>query len=229
LDANYRDSGLSEIARMRGCRVVSGIDWLIFQAMAAFEILVGRPITYEDMKGGLTSSPSHHYASVPGLSLIGMMGTGKTTIGKKLAAELSLDVIDTDEAVKKKMGDSISRIFEKYGEKYFRTMENRMIRRISGETQKKIYALGGGAVSNPENRNIIKNHSFVIWLWADSAQILARIQGDGRPLLDVEDRREQLIKLISSRKADYARASDLVVNAGRSLKDTIRKILDEIH
>jgi shikimate dehydrogenase len=229
LDANYRNSRLSEIALRRGCRVVSGTDWLISQAVAAFEIFLGRPIEYAAMKNGL-SSQSNHSDHSSGISLVGMMGTGKTTVGKKLASTMGLELIDTDKAIEEEAGVPISRIFELQGEDFFRTMENRMIRKIKEEPRKKIYALGGGAVSNPENRKIIKDHNFVVWLWAGPQKILERISAAGsRPLMNVTDKPGRLAELISGRLADYASASDLIINAAPPPEKIVRKIIDEVH
>jgi shikimate kinase len=158
-----------------------------------------------------------------------MMGAGKTTIGRKLSSVLGLEMTDTDEAVEKAAGARIPWIFRHRGEETFRLFEDQVIERLRGEPRREIFALGGGAVSRPKNRDIIKYQTFVIWLWAEPERLLERIPLESRPLLEGADRRGRLAELLSGRLADYARASDLVINANRSPEDIMRKIRDEIH
>ncbi len=228
LDANYRNSGLSEIARGRGCCVVSGICWLLSQAVPAYEIFTGHRVDLEDLRRGLPADTPRN-KDAAGISLIGMMGTGKTTIGKNLASLMDLGLIDTDETIEKETGASIHEVFQNRGEEFFRQLESKMVERLSGETRRKVYALGGGAVVRPENRVLIQGRTVVIWLWAGLRKILERTAGTERPLLDTADRSDRLAKLISSRLEGYARSADLIINANRSPEDVVRKIIDEIH
>lgn len=228
LDASYSHTKLSALARRRGCRVVDGSDWLLFQAAAAFHFFAGRQLDPEVLREALVSAAARR-VNRRDVSLIGMMGAGKTTVGKTLAAVRGLECIDTDAMVEKKAGISISRIFESRGEDLFRRLESRVLGQLGGEKRRTIYALGGGALSRPDNREIVKNHSFVIWLWTDPDQILNRIPPDGRPLLGTADRRRRLADILAARLPDYALASDLVIDANRPLENVVRKILDEVH
>lgn len=228
LDASYQYSKFSQLALQRGCRLVSGIDWLIFQAIPAFRFFTGRKIEYPKIKDALSESESYNKI-ISSISLVGMMGTGKTTIGQDLASALQMEVLDIDKAIEKEAGHQIPWIFKHQGEKVFRLLEHRIIQRLKTEPKKGIYALGGGAVSNPLNRQVIKNYSYVIWLWAGQKKILGRISREGRPLLDVSDKSQRLAELLSCRIADYARCSDLIINAEQPRKKIVRKIINEIH
>jgi len=228
LDANYRDPRQTEIARERGCRVIDGLDWLVAQAVPAFEYFTGRRIEPAVLTEALAHRDSPAGRASP-ISLVGMMGAGKTTIGTLLASALGSDLFDTDEAIENKTGDRIPSIFKRRGEMFFRKMEHQVIREMGAEPSRRIYALGGGAVTAARNRSILKRRSFVIWLWADPGRLLERIPPEGRPLLEGGDRQTALAGLMADRLADYARASDLIVNANRSPQDVVRKIRDEVH
>ncbi len=227
LDANYRDSKLSSIAGEKGCRLISGVDWLICQAAAAFQIFTGRTVTFQNLKQALESSASaKRKASI--ISLIGMMGSGKSSVGRRLASELKLEFVDTDEAIETETNARIPEIFEARGEAYFRRLEGRTIAGLIRGSRNAVLALGGGAVSIPENRERLKSRSLVIWLWADSEEILRRITASGRPLLRADDLPARLKEILSARLDDYARTSDLIVNANPPLEEVTRKIVDEI-
>lgn len=227
LDANYRDSGLKEIARGRGCRIVDGLDWLLSQAVPAFEILTGETAEMESMREAFAEESAGR-SRAAGISLIGMMGAGKSTIGEMLSAELGCASIDLDAEIIKTTGISIPRIFRERGEAHFRMAENETVGRVIAGGRKEIYSLGGGALMNPENRELVKSRSFVIWLWAETRELLKRIPAGGRPLLENGDRERRLAELMSARLPDYARASDLIVNANGSPERAVRKIIDEI-
>jgi len=228
LDANYKDSSLPAIARDRGCRVVDGLDWLLSQAVPAFEILTGCPAETESMREAFAANAAGR-SKAAAISLIGMMGAGKSTIGEMLSAELGCALIDLDVEIVKATGIPIPRIFREKGEAHFRMVENETAGRVIAGGKREIYSLGGGALMNPRNRELVKNRSFVIWLWAETRELLKRIPAGGRPLLENGDRERRLVELMSARLPDYARASDLVINTNGKPKQAVRKIIDEIH
>ncbi len=104
--------------------------------------------------------------------LVGMMGAGKTTYGRKLAKNIGYDFYDIDQEIEGDIGHAVSWIFENIGEKEFRKMEETKIREITSLDSKKVVALGGGAFLNDNSRQLIKERAFSIWLKADAETIL---------------------------------------------------------
>lgn len=141
------------------------------------------------------------------LVLVGMMGVGKTSIGKRLAARLGTAFVDADDEIEKAAGLSIAEIFEKFGEEYFRDGERRVIARlIDGEP--KVIATGGGAFVNPFTRALILERATSIWLDADVHVLADRVsRRSHRPLLKGKDPVEVLTELGKIRNPLYAAAN----------------------
>ena len=137
------------------------------------------------------------------LVLTGMMGVGKSTIGKKLAKKLKLDFVDTDEIIESKEKSSIKNIFNKKGESYFRKLE----KKVALQELKKsnlVVALGGGAFIDKVVRNEIKNSCLSFWLDLSIPSLLKRVKKTKkRPLLDLERLEESMIEIYSERKKIY--------------------------
>ena len=146
--------------------------------------------------------------------LIGLMGAGKSSIGRKLAEEITVSFVDADEEIELAAGMSIPEIFKVFGEPYFRSGEERVMERlISGVPQ--IIATGGGAFLSPKIRSLIQVNAFSIWLKADFTTLWTRVKGKGnRPLLQVESPEVVLKKLIKERSPFYEKA-DLTVLSKR--------------
>lgn len=139
--------------------------------------------------------------------LVGMMGVGKTSIGKRLAARLGLDFVDADEEIETAAGMTIAEIFEKFGESYFRDGERRVISRLIDGTPK-VIATGGGAFINGETRALILERALSIWLDADVRILAERVaRRSHRPLLHGRDPVEVLTELGKVRNPVYAAAN----------------------
>lgn len=139
--------------------------------------------------------------------LVGMMGVGKTSIGKRLAAQLRTSFVDADEEIEKAAGLSIAEIFEKYGEDYFRDGERRVIARLI-DGLPKVIATGGGAFVNPFTRALILEKATSIWLDADVRVLAERVsRRDHRPLLKDKDPVVVLTELGKIRNPLYAAAN----------------------
>lgn len=144
--------------------------------------------------------------------LIGLMGAGKTTLGKRLAAWLDMAFTDADQEIEKAAGKTIADIFAEYGEAYFRDGERRVIARLLGEGSK-VLATGGGAFMTAETRNRIATSGISIWLRADLDTLMARVsRRDTRPLLKSPNPRGVMEKLIADRYPVYALA-DVTVDS----------------
>lgn len=162
--------------------------------------------------------------------LVGLMGAGKTTVGRALAKKLNKRFIDSDHEIEARTGASISLIFEIEGEASFRQRESEVIRELTAQDNI-VLATGGGAILRPENREYLKSHGTVIYLRASINSILQRTSHDkSRPLLQTADPRQRLEQLACEREPYYLEVADFVVETGRpnvqSLVQTIISQLD---
>lgn len=139
--------------------------------------------------------------------LVGMMGAGKSSIGKKLAHKLGMKFADADDEIETAAGMKISEIFERFGEPYFRDGERRVIARLM-EGRPMVIATGGGAFINDETRALILDRGRSIWLDADLDILVERVSRRGhRPLLKGKNAREVLRELGEMRNPYYAQAN----------------------
>ncbi|WP_438351540.1 shikimate kinase [Paenibacillus sp. FA6] len=142
--------------------------------------------------------------------LIGMMGTGKSTVGKWLAQHLEYNLVDLDAALEVQEGCSIASIFTNQGEAYFRQAETGILQKVLTST-KQVIATGGGAVLNQENCDLMSHGGWVVALTAEADDIASRVQGDGlRPLL-AGNTEERIRSILEERKNAYLFA-DYTVN-----------------
>ena len=151
--------------------------------------------------------------------LVGLMGAGKTSIGRRLAARLGLPFRDADAEIELAAGCTIPEVFSRYGEGDFRAGERRVIRRLlSGDPL--VLAFGGGAFMDPETRAVVREEAVSIWLRCPLTTLLRRVAGrDNRPLLADGDRAEVLQRLMEARDPIYAEA-DLIIDCGDESPDT---------
>ncbi len=141
------------------------------------------------------------------LVLVGMMGAGKSSIGRRLATRLSLPFVDADTEIEAAANASIPEIFDRHGEAYFRDGERRVIQRLL-DGKPKVLAAGGGAFIQPETRAAIQKGAISIWLKADRDLLLSRVKRrSGRPLLKNGDPAETIERLIGERYPIYAEAN----------------------
>ena len=147
----------------------------------------------------------------PNLFLIGPMGAGKTTVGKRLAAHFALPFVDLDAEIEMHTGAGVALIFDIEGEPGFRKRESALLDECSARAGV-VLATGGGAVLDARNRELLKSRGFVVWLQTDVEQQLQRLARDRqRPLLRAEDRRERLQTMARARDPLYASIADLIV------------------
>ena len=153
--------------------------------------------------------------------LVGMMGVGKSSIGRRLAARLAVPFVDADTEIEKAAGMSISDIFARHGEADFRGGEARVIARLL-DTGPQVLATGGGAIMNEGTRAGIKSKGVSIWLSADFEVLMRRIakRREDRPMLQTEDPAETLRQLLEIREPVYAQA-DLTIQSREGPHDAI--------
>jgi shikimate dehydrogenase len=228
LDANYSaETALARDAKLAGCRLIDGREWLVHQGAEAFMIFTGKEAPLETMRRAAYSGPG---AEKRGIALIGMMGAGKDSVSKALAAKNGMRIMGTDAEVERVAGMKIRDIFASEGEGGFRKRERGAIESLGGRVPAVINC-GGGAVIDAENRKALRRIATVVWLWAGIGTILRRVPKDGsRPLLNGADAGVRLKEILAQRKGAYCEASDLVVPTdGKKPEEVAERILYEIH
>ncbi len=172
------------------------------QAQTIVEALAGRPIV-----------------------LIGMMGAGKTSVGKRLAARLRLPFSDADTEIEQAAKMTVSEIFERHGEAYFRDGERRVVLRMLGEGCR-VLATGGGAFMNQSTQEHIFEKGISIWLNAEMDVLLKRVRRRAdRPLLKGHDLEETMKKLIEERYPVYSKAMISVLSRDSSHEEVLSDVL----
>ncbi|MCZ8136883.1 MAG: shikimate kinase [Porphyrobacter sp.] len=160
--------------------------------------------------------------------LVGLMGVGKSTVGRKLASLLRRDFVDADEAIVEAAQLSIPEIFEQFGEPYFRDGERRVIARLIEEGHG-VIATGGGAFVDPSTRALILERAIAVWIDADVDTLVERTaRRNTRPLLKNGNPREILTRLAAERAPFYAEAPIRVVSENGPHADTARAIIEAI-
>ncbi len=222
-DAIYYESNLQSKAQNSGCKlIISGKDWLINQAIPVYKLFTG--ITAD--KGFIRQLISETKISTSqNISLIGFIGTGKTTIGKVLAEKLGYDFIDLDSLIEKNTGKSVSEIFAKNGEETFRNYEKNILREII-KSKNIVLSCGGGIILDEKNRELLKKHFLNIWLFSPVKDCVGRIDLTTRPLLSgVNDVLGKAEALYNERIDKYADVSQIVFrNKSTSIKEIAQRV-----
>ena len=162
--------------------------------------------------------------------LVGLMGAGKTTIGKLMSDALGLDFIDSDRVLEEREGRTIPEIFNQDGEAYFRTIEKENIIRILEFDIPCVLATGGGAFMNEEKSTVILTASMTVFLKADLDELVKRIgTGRGRPLFDGKNPREVLADLIKARYPTYEAATMTVEIGDESPQESAQKVINSLY
>jgi shikimate kinase len=160
--------------------------------------------------------------------LVGLMGVGKSTVGRRLANLLGRDFVDADEEIEEAAQMSISEIFAEFGEPYFRDGERRVIARLM-EERHGVIATGGGAFVNDETRALILQQAIAVWIDADIATLVERTaRRNTRPLLKQGDPREILTRLHTERAPFYSQAPIHVQSENGPHNHTANRILEAI-
>ena len=141
--------------------------------------------------------------------LIGMMGSGKTTVGKTLATELKLPWVDTDIYIEETNNQTISSIFKKYGEAYFRDCETKALQKLMNLSG--VISTGGGIIVRQENRKLLQKETFVIYLKTEIPTLIQRLDPTNRPLLKNENIEQKLISLFEARANFYEQCAHLTI------------------
>lgn len=160
--------------------------------------------------------------------LVGLMGAGKTSVGRRLAEKLGIPFVDADHEIEEAAGKSIAEIFSDHGEAYFREGERRVIQRLIGNGTQ-VLATGGGAFMNDETRARIQEHGISVWLKASLPLLMKRVaKRQDRPLLKADDPQTVMRNLMEKRYPVYGLADVMVesrdVQHGQMVNDVIRAL-----
>jgi shikimate kinase len=180
---------------------------------------------------GEKAAPTGAALSLPARSivLVGLMGAGKSNIGRRLAARLHLPFVDADTEIETAAGETIEEIFARYGEPYFRSGERRVIARLLNGPRH-VLATGGGAFMDAQTREHVRRRGISVWLRADLDLLLARVaRRDNRPLLKDGDRRAILARLMEQRHPIYAEADIVVDSIDGPPELTLAHVLDALN
>jgi shikimate kinase len=159
--------------------------------------------------------------------LMGFMGAGKTTIGKKLSKALNWEFIDTDAYIEEEQGRKISDIFAEDGECVFRDMETDLLRRLQNSKDKFVLSIGGGMPVREENRELLRKIGMVVYLKTSRDEIIRRVSaGKNRPLLQGGNLEEKVTNLMNAREQIYVDTAHVeVVTDGKVPKKIVNEIL----
>jgi shikimate kinase len=162
------------------------------------------------------------------VALVGLMGAGKSAIGKRLAQRLGLPFVDADDEIERAAGCSIGEIFEKYGEADFRAGERRVISRLLDEPPH-VLSTGGGAYVDPSTRTLMRTKAVTVWLRAELDVLLDRVRKRGhRPLLRGGDPKEVLSRLMTQRYPIYAEADIIVDSTAQPADRTTDQVIEAL-
>ena len=159
---------------------------------------------------------------------MGLMGSGKSAIGKVLSEKMGIPFSDTDKIIEKEVGKTINEIFNDSGEKYFRQIEEIVVGRVLDKTAH-IISTGGGSILSPKTRNAIKSKSFSIWVQCNVDIISKRIHDQKkRPLLKNKNILDTLVKKKRERIKFYRQADSHIVNENSNIEMTVEAIVKEL-
>ncbi len=160
--------------------------------------------------------------------LVGFMGTGKSSVGRRLARERKIDFVDLDQLIEEREKKTISDIFKEKGESYFRALERKLLQEIASRANQ-VVACGGGVVIDPENIKLMKNSGTVVCLSATPEVIMERTRkANHRPLLNVPDPLETICALLADRQKFYSQADITIDTSEISIKEVAGRVLNSL-
>jgi XRE family transcriptional regulator, aerobic/anaerobic benzoate catabolism transcriptional regulator len=160
------------------------------------------------------------------IALIGLRGAGKSTLGRRLAAELGWRFVELNREIERDGGLSVQEVFAFYGQEGYRRLEQAALRRLVAEPEPMVLATGGGIVAEPLTFELVLASCFTVWLKAAPEEHMARVraQGDLRPMADDRSAMQELRAILASREPLYARADVLVDTAGLTVEEAAERL-----
>jgi shikimate kinase len=164
------------------------------------------------------------------ITLIGFMGSGKTSVGQDLALLLGMRLIDLDRAIEQREGSSINAIFDAKGEAYFREREREALEAAAAAADPVVVCSGGGIVLDPRNVAVIRRKGVSVWLKAQPETVYARIKEEGtRPILNDGMSMAKIVSILEKRLPLYEAAADFAVETdGKNIREIAREIIGRL-
>jgi shikimate kinase len=160
--------------------------------------------------------------------LTGFMGTGKSAVGRHLAAELHVPFVDVDSAIAKKAGQSINDLFATQGEEVFRKLETEVLGDLA-KLEKTVISTGGGALLEPRNRDVLQKNGILVCLTAKVGTVLERLKDDmTRPLLSGENLEQRVERLMNERQSIYDLCPIQVDTSGKTIAQVAEEIIQRV-
>jgi XRE family aerobic/anaerobic benzoate catabolism transcriptional regulator len=162
------------------------------------------------------------------IALIGLRGAGKSTLGARLAQELSVPFVEMDHEIEKESGLPLSELFSLYGQAGYRRFEGRCLTRIVNDYPRAVLSVGGGIVSEANTYDFLLAHCFTVWIKASPAEHMQRViaQGDMRPMAESHEAMEDLKRILAGREAQYGKADEAVDTSGQSVETSFARLRD---
>lgn len=162
--------------------------------------------------------------------IIGFMGSGKTRVGKRLAQDMDLPFIDVDKVITKKMNLSVSEMFQRFGEPFYRALETLVIKELINDKERKVISLGSGLPMQEQNQKYLKQLGVIVYLKGSLETLRKRLEsGSSNPLIEGDDRDEKIKKLLKQRDPVYSRYADIEVVTGvKPFESLIEEIKEKL-
>lgn len=223
-DADYKFQPLKNISEIKQAKYISGINWLVNQAITAFELFTN----IKPKEKVLFNSIKNYKPNINNscIVIVGMMKSGKTTVGKLLAEKLNYQFFDTDLEIERTCKMSVSEIFKTKGEEFFRQNEKKVLKKLINKSNVVISA-GGGLVCDIDNRKILKTKANVVWLFASPKELASREDKENiRPKLLHGNQEMIFSKLLKIRFKFYSEIANFLVVVDNH---TVNQITDAIY
>jgi len=223
LDASYKKSHYRDQTERYGITFIPGEEWLIYQAIHACGHFLDFTPDVETVNKGIAEPREMKEI----ISLIGFMGSGKTSVGRELAKLRKMEFIDIDELIEQKMSKSVNEIFSVAGESKFREIESDMLYSLKNR-KNIVLSCGGGIVLNEKNREFLRNETECIWLYCGMDLMIDRVTDGTRPIINAMKNSAEAVDLFNSRKKYYASSCESIVLTETSPEKTAEFINEEI-
>lgn len=223
MDASYKKSRYRELTEKYGINFIPGEEWLVYQAIQACGHFLEFTPSVETASAGISELREKRDI----ISLVGFMGSGKTSVGRELARLRKMDFIDLDELIEEKTSKTVNEIFSTMGEEKFREIESDMLGSFKGK-KNIILSCGGGIVLNEANRKFLRNETECVWLYCGMDLMMERVNDGTRPVINAMKNIEEAVDLFNSRKKYYASSCESIVLTETSPEKTAGLINEEI-